>query len=72
MSVLSFGNENFSTHVRPTLSSVDPGKAEIGAEGVRKLLKLIEGKTAGPFITTVKSQLIIRNSTGKVKSASVT
>jgi LacI family transcriptional regulator len=72
ISVLSFNNERFCAHVRPTLSSVDPGKTEIGVEGVKKLLKLIEGEAVSPLVTTVKSQLIIRNSTGRVKSACVT
>ena len=67
--IVSFNNEPICSVVSPTISSVEQPLVEIGQLAFKLLIDQIEGKNAGdaPVIEVLKTQLIVRESSVRVK-----
>jgi DNA-binding LacI/PurR family transcriptional regulator len=66
ISIGSIDNTHESGYARPPLTTVHIPKFEIGVLAFRKLHDIIEGRNTIPLKSSVYSELIIRESTGKL------
>ena len=67
ISIGSIDNTHESSYARPPLTTVHIPKFEIGVLALRSLHDIIQGRNAIPFKSIVYSELIVRDSTGKVR-----
>jgi LacI family repressor for deo operon, udp, cdd, tsx, nupC, and nupG len=68
VSVVGFDDISYSQYLRPALTTVKQPMAEIGRETVGLLLDILRGVVVEPVARTLAHQLIIRDSTGPVRT----
>lgn len=68
IAVLGFNNEPISRFVEPALSTVDHPAHDIGAASAELLLSQIKGENHHPVKKTIKSSLLIRESTDRLQA----
>ncbi|MEI8309449.1 MAG: LacI family DNA-binding transcriptional regulator [Verrucomicrobiota bacterium] len=67
VSVIGCGNRNFSSMVRPSLTTINQNPQKLGREAINALVKQIEGKSTRALRLTVAPELIARKSTAAWK-----
>lgn len=67
ISVVGFDDSRFSRYVSPALTTVKRPIKEISMEGANKLLGLISNETVSNELYYIDTELIIRDSVGKLK-----
>jgi len=68
VSVIGFDDIGYAQYLRPALTTIAQPKEEIGRETVKLMLGILRGDSAKPITKTLPHRLLVRESTGKVKS----
>ncbi|HBY57525.1 MAG TPA: LacI family transcriptional regulator [Candidatus Atribacteria bacterium] len=68
IAVIGFDDIQLASYTEPTLTTVRQPIYEMGTTAISLLVQLIKGKKEGPLKIELPTQLIIRESSGKVKT----
>lgn len=64
VAVVGFDDMPFSSHTKPTLTTVHQPIAELGADAARTLIRLVEGQLVEPYQVIFPAHLVVRESCG--------
>jgi len=67
ISIAGFDDINISAHIFPALTTIKVFKREMGIEAARRLLQLIDDTSLKPIKIVVSVELLVRESTTKIK-----
>ncbi len=67
IAILGFNNENICRFVEPALSSIDHPAYDMGAAAAEILLNQIRNESTEPIKRIIKSRLVVRESTHRIK-----